>query len=461
MNKLNKFLILTLFTAVVFSCESELSTSPFDQIDAESAFQNVTDLNSGALGAYGTISGSIIYEINSLMSDDLRRASTNTGQGMQLFNHNVVSSDNTAAAAWANAYFSIDRINRVLAASENIVPANTAETNLRNQIRGEMLALRAYQHFDLFRIFAGYGSDGLAVPYMTVSVISSPERLTKSEFFTKLLADISGAETILAPLNLPNSRMNIRAVEALRARVALYQQDWSTAIEYASRVIDEVSLTSREDNLSLWNDSAQGEVIFKLNRATANDGTISIFERSTNDDVFFYASNDLINQYDEDDDIRFTAFYDRISQERVKINKYNRRVGQKNVADVKMIRVSEMYLIRAEAYAQPGSQQNLAAAADDINAIRVERYENPQTATFGNSETALTAIRAERRLELAHEGHRFFDLKRAGLPVQRIPEDIDGATTSSSLPADNHQFVMPIPQDEIFANENMVQNPGY
>lgn len=461
MNNRLIFFIPLMVAFTFISCESELATSPFDSIDADAAYQTVADLDAGALGAYGGISGQNIYEINALMTDNLRRASSNTGQGMQLFNHNLVAGDNTAAFVWQNAYVTIDRINRVLRAIETVEPQSANETTLRNRIQGEMLALRAYQHFDLFRTFVNYdltGSD-LAVPYMLEPIIGDPARDTKDTFFNLLLSDIAQAETLLQGAGFySNKRINLHAVEGLRARVALYRQDWATAIEYASRVIDAVPLTPFSEYPGLWDDSVQGEVIFKLSRATPAAGTIELTERATNDDVFFFASNDLVNQYDVDNDIRFQTWFQVLSPERVRVMKYNQRPGQKNTADIKMMRVSEMYFIRAEAYAQTG---NLGAAATNLNAIRAVRYNNADDLSFGNNGEALTAIQSERRLELVYEGHRYFDLKRAGLGVQRIAEDIDGATTSDNLPANSHLFVFPIPQAEMFANENMIQNAGY
>jgi len=459
-----KQLMAAVFAFALIGCESELNLSPFDKIDAEAAYQNANDLNAGALGAYGTISGQNIYNINALMTDNLRRASSNTGQGMQLFNHNVVSGDGTALGAWQNAYVAIDRINRVIDASNNIEPATNAEADLLNRIRGEMLGLRAWQHFDMFRIFSSYGLNGsdLAVPYMLQSEIGKPARTTKDEFFNLLLSDIDQAISLLGPAGFhSNRRLNLHAVEGLRARVALYRQDWPAAIQYATRVIDALNLTPYDQYAGLWDDSNQGEVVFKLPRNTASDGVIELTERATNPDIFFFASNDLVNQFDTEGDIRFQTWFEILEPGRVRVMKYNQRPGQKNVADIKMLRVSEMYFIRAEAYAQPGSQQNLEAAASDINAIKEVRYQNPEMVGFSSSEQAFTEIRAEKRLEFVYEGHRYFDLKRAGLPIQRLPEDIDGATTSDNLPANSHMFVFPIPQAEIFANENMIQNPGY
>ncbi|MDZ7756617.1 RagB/SusD family nutrient uptake outer membrane protein [Rhodohalobacter sp.] len=473
---MKKLILLTIaafgFALLFTSCDDELATSPIDSIDANAAFQSVGDLVDGANGAYAAVSGANIYSINALMTDELRRASTNTGQGMQIFNHNIIPSDGTIGGAWANAYGAIDRANRVLAAAENIEAETAAEVELKDQVVGEMLALRAYQHFELYRIFVDYqeAGSGLAVPYMTESVIGQPARDTKADFFTQLLADISEAETLLTPLGyFSNLRLNIHAVQGLRARVALYQEDWPTAIDYATRVIDAVPLTPRSEYQNLWDDSLQGEVVFKLRRTGPSQ---ELTERSGNDDIFFYLSNELSQLYNETDDIRFLSWYDREAADQVRVFKYNQfsepfespNVSQKNQADIKMIRTSEMYLIRAEAYAQPGAQQDLGAAADDINDLRAERFTTTVPASYTNSQDAIDDIYRERRLELALEGHRFYDLRRAELPIDRIPADIDGATNTSTafVPADDRMIMhYPIPQAEIFANDNMVQNPGY
>lgn len=453
-------LIAVLGMAFLTACDDELATTPFDSIGADAAFQTVGDLEDGANGAYAAISGQNIYSINALMPDELRRASSNTGQGMQIFNHNIIPSDGTIEGAWANAYVAIDRLNRVLAAADNIEPESAEGIERKDQIVGEMLALRAYQHFELYRIFVDYnsGENDLAVPYMTESEISNPARTTKGEFFDLLLEDINESENLLSTFGFfSNLRLNLHAVEGLRARIALYQEDWQTAIDYSTRVIDAVELTEREDYPNIWDDSIQGEVIFKLRRTS---GTIDLTERSGNDDIFFYLSNELASLYDEADDVRFQTWFDREAADRVRVYKYNQREGQKNVADIKMIRVSEMYLIRAEAYAQT---QDLTASASDINELRSVRYTSPPSASYGSLQDAIDDIYMERRLELALEGHRFFDLRRADLPIEREPSDIDGATNTSTafVSPDSPIMVYPIPQSEMFANENMVQNPGY
>jgi len=475
MNRYFKYIAILLIAVVHTACESYLDTTPSDLIDASQAFRTVGNLESGALGVYATYAGAggamVHTEINALVSDELRRAATNTGQGMQLFNHNIVSGDNTALAAWTSAYYTIDRANRVLAGVE-LVQANTAaEEQRKNRVQGEMLGIRAWAHFDLFRAFSDYSSTGVAVPYMTQSQISSPSRPDKAAFFTQLITDIDAAITLLQPFGYTpgtadNQKMNYRALQALKARVALYRQDWPTAIQYASAIIDNVNLTPLASYAGIWSDADNTEVLLKFIRVNAAAGQVDIFERGTNPDVFFWASNQLVDQFDKANDVRYGVFFLEENATTYRVMKYNQRLAEaKNLSDVKLIRVSEMYLIRAEAYARSAAP-NLAGAQADITALRAQRYNNPPATSFASADAAMTVIRAERRLELALEGHRYYDAKRYGLTLSRLPADIDGATAEVTATLDpssdrGYLFVLPIPQTEIFANPNMNQNQGY
>ncbi|MCH8495286.1 MAG: RagB/SusD family nutrient uptake outer membrane protein [Balneolales bacterium] len=475
MNRILKYVAIALIAVVYTACESALDTTPSDLIDASQAFRSVADLEAGAQGVYGTYAGvngaEVIYAINALMSEELRRAESNTGQGMQLFNHNLITSDNTALAAWTSAYYTIDRANRVLAAIDAVETNTAAEEARKNRVRGELLGMRAWVHFDLYRTYSNYAADALAVPYMVQSQISSPERPSAADFFQLLNADIDQAVGLLQPAGFnvgsdDNNRINFRALQGLRARIALYREDWPAAIENATEVINNVPLTSLADYADIWSDDEETEVLFKLIRVAATAGQIEIFERATNPDVFFWASNQLANLYDVGNDVRFDSFLnDEPEANTFRVTKYNQRLSEaKNLADIKVMRVSEMYLIRAEAYVRSATP-NLGNAAADITALRAQRYNNPPATTFSSANDAMQDIRLERRLELAFEGHRYYDLKRYGLPIVRQPLDVDGATASDGIdPSDaskSHMFVFPIPQTELFANPNIQPNPGY
>lgn len=126
------------------------------------------------------------------------------------------------------------------------------------------------------------------------------------------------------------------------------------------------------------------------------------------------------------------------------------------------MRTSEILISRAEAYARLNKNTE---ALVDLNTLRQSRYSNFVVGIETGADL-LTAILFERRLELAFEGHRFFDLKRLGLGVTRssFGDKSDGTginNVTKTLPAGDIHFQLPLPQSEINANPNIVQNPGY
>lgn len=466
MKKIFSYLIMATLVVGFTACEDELEITPFDSIDATKAFQNITDIQNGANGVYGSMSIINVLSFNSLIADEVRRADTNTGQGMQLFDHNIIAGDGTVTGAWNNWYLTIDRANRVLAAIDDLFDGfDAADQATATQIRAEMLAIRAFIHFELYRSFVDLDdASGLAIPYMTVSEISEPARPTRDEFHTSLLADITAAEGVLTAAGAGSDRfrMNLTALQLLRARVALYLKDYDTAITYATNVLNAVPITT--DSLTydqIWSDQADGEVLFKLQRLTVADGTIGIYERSTNQDVFFHPGDDLLNQFDTATDIRYASWIDdsttNANAPGVYVGKYNKIAGSKNLATHKMLRSSEALLIRSEANFLKASP-DVAAATADIEALRLARIVG-YTVTGGN--LTIADLKAEKRKEFAFEGHRYYDLKRWGDPIVRTAIDTNQNIFSSGFAADDYRFVLPIPQSEVQANGNMVQNPGY
>jgi hypothetical protein len=119
-----------------------------------------------------------------------------------------------------------------------------------------------------------------------------------------------------------------------------------------------------------------------------------------------------------------------------------------------------MMLIRAEARAEQNKISGANSAESDLNALRAARITGYTPVTLANKDQAITEILQERFKELAFEGHRFFDLKRRGLPITRLAADAPNAP-AQQLQAGNFRFVLPIPQPEILANTLMEQNPGY
>jgi hypothetical protein len=131
-----------------------------------------------------------------------------------------------------------------------------------------------------------------------------------------------------------------------------------------------------------------------------------------------------------------------------------------NLTNAKVFRTGEMVLIRAEARAELGRHTGANSAESDINLLRTNRLANYTNTVYTSKQQAIDDIIQERFKELAYEGHRFFDLKRRGLPVTRLA--VDAPTTAAMvLPANDYRFVFPIPLAEMTSNPAMEQNPGY
>ena len=253
---------------------------------------------------------------------------------------------------------------------------------------------------------------------------------------------------------------------AIRARMALYLEDFTSAQSFAQQLIDAYPLATTPQYEAMYNDADNTEVIFKARRVAGDAaiGGIWVFTGSGN--PFLEMSNSL---YDElfaisANDVRFGVnFWAERSDPDNNSHLVGKYTGAGFVNDHKVFRVSEMYLIKAEAQARTG---NLPGAADTLKELRDARLFDGFTsslASFANVNEALTAILAERRIELAFEGHRYLDIRRLrnvlNIGINRDP--IDCPTGQCDLAPGDFRFNLPIPLAELNANANMVQNPGY
>jgi starch-binding outer membrane protein, SusD/RagB family len=168
-------------------------------------------------------------------------------------------------------------------------------------------------------------------------------------------------------------------------------------------------------------------------------------------------------------DIRFTAYFKdepllsaggRPSHLVAKYAGTGYGTSGENIADFKAFRTGEMYLIRAEARAELGTFTGANSAESDMNALRTARIAGYTPVTYTSKQQAIDDVILERFKELAYEGHRFWDLKRRGLPVSRLASDAP-SPNAVTLPAGNFRFTLPIPQTELQANPLIQQNTGY
>jgi hypothetical protein len=479
MNKMRKnklvigsFLMLSLFA----SCSKVIDVKETDFIGGDVALKTVANVESGIIGAYATMNVEMGILLNSVFADEVRVAefyNAATVHEWQYGSTDISIRDNFTA--FPMYYRTIDRVNRVLAALPNAKAANATEEALKSRIRGEALFLRAFCHFGLYQFYSNT-SDGsaLALAYMETPDLLPQARITVAPYMAKLNADLVAAKALVPATNADIARASRQAVTGLQARVALYMKDYANAATFATEYITALPLASRTNFPLIWKDANNSEVAFKLTRTTTAGGRIGALYRGTSANattigtITWRPSQALLNSYDQVNDIRYSSYFFEEpllkanaarSIAAIMINKYAGTAyatPTELIADGKVFRTAEMYLIRAEARAETN---DLTGAAADLNTLRAARINGYTNASFSSKGDLITAIMNERFKELAYEGHRFFDAKRRNLPIIRLA--VDAQNNKTTLESGNFRFLLPIPNSEIQANPLMVQNPGY
>jgi hypothetical protein len=476
------------------SCGDDfLEVTPSDQYPAESLFTSIEDAQRVLTGAYDWFTNAwyahytnqYIFFMPDVMGDDAMVTSTsNYGRFVAAYQYSITPSSTYSVDPWIGCYSMIDNCNAILNNIESL-----PESKERDRVEGEALALRTYAYHYLIRTYAKAYCQGESNPgvilRLTTPVEGLPEdlpRTTVGECYKQMTADIERACTLLAG-NSASSKCYIteQSAHGIAARIYLDMNDYSKGVSHANSALSGVKLMGTDE--------------YKYNFCENNSETLWYFTCTSTDKQSFlslpafwwfcddngtyiksgYSSlgvtKNLINLFD-DADVRKTLFvkvngeyYNRngaymttkICHRRNNDSDGTANSGTVNFAegDFNMLRGSEMYLIIAELAADNNKESEARTA---LNAVRKARGLEDYT---GND--LVNEIQNERRRELFAEGHRFFDLKRRNLPMDRsqVAENWSGI---SVLPAGDNLLTLPIPQDEIDANDLVTekdQNPGY
>jgi hypothetical protein len=387
------------------------------------------------------------------------------------YNYNATPEDEITPVGriWRDAYEALANVNNILEYHPDLVNEFPQDVDELAAIKAETLFMRALIHFDLVRVYAqpyNFTSDashlGIPVLLRTPAPDDNEPRSTVEETYFQIEEDLQEAlelfeiTTFEAQNNYRASRL---AVLSLLARVSLYKENWSDAVDYATQVINEKSLSQGQDYLDMFNTvRANDETIFRLS-GKLKSSAVGQFYNTTNPTGF--ADSKLVSLLDsepeglrlqllkreEGDPTAFTLKY------------YKPGVDVGDVQhDMLVFRVSEMYLIRAEANA---SLNNLEAAKEDIKTLqaRAQQKTVEEIDILESTTPSLLALIAnERAKELCFEGHRLFDLTRTKQDMVRSSDTNAGVST---VTYPDYRFALPIPQTELNANTNIIQNPGY
>ncbi|MEN0055278.1 MAG: RagB/SusD family nutrient uptake outer membrane protein [Mucilaginibacter sp.] len=373
---------------------------------------------------------------------------------------------------WVEIYKEVMLCNTAI---EGINASSKITASVKKQLIGELKFLRGFAYFYAVNL---YGTPPLILT-TDYKISNTASGSTSSAIYAQIVQDFTDAQNSLADGIYVDAsgttvtdriRPNKQAASAMLARVYLYMQDWKNAEAQASAVISSGNYTL-VSNLNQAFLKASRETIWALQPvSTVNtntyDGPALVVTALYKSSAQFAITSTLQSAFEPGDN-RATNWVGTFTTASAPVttfyyaNKYKSNLLNNPVVTEYpvVLRLAEQYLIRAEARA---NQNNISGAVSDLNAIRARARQTPTSlpdyASTINKDDCLSDVMHERQVELFSEwGHRWFDLKRTGKldAVMNVTAPVKGTTWSS------YKQLMPIPSNDIIANPNLKQTPGY
>lgn len=471
MKKLIYIIIFISLGLSFISCEDFLDRDPKDKISNDNLLKDIEGIKIAMAGCYNSIVSSYYYRNDMILLSELRGGNAKITSSLtngsvssytDFYGFNLFADDSRVENIYSTLYKTLNQANNIIHAIPNSSDGTLEELD---QILGEMYAIRALCHFDLLRLFAQPFSytqngqhSGVVIVTKTPDVFDKPSRSNVYDSYQQIIKDLTNAIELTSEENKLGSTKKFwigpSTAKALLARVYLYMEDWNNAITIATDVIEDPKYDLVDGNqlATEWLDNSTSEEdIWVLDNSVDQAESISKYLGipDVSDEMYCGVAKDLYDLYDPAD-LRLNLFVELYGD--TTSVKYH-TVGIIE-SDIVMIRLAEMYLIRAEAYAKT-NQPTLARS--DLQVIRSRANSSIGFPNYSGQDL-INEIMLERRRELAYEGHIFFDLKRTASNIRR--NDCT-ATLNHDLDYPHYQFVYPIPLSEIEANDNTEQNDGY
>jgi tetratricopeptide (TPR) repeat protein len=454
--KTNKLIIFTIFAALFASCDSQLEIDPRQREDASIALsteKGISDILTGTYAILATgdvyggriqVSADLLAQTGVTTTTDLRWRGT-FAEFRQMYTKTLISNNGLVQAIWARNYEAINATNIVIEKIGLVEDPEKAKIMV-----AEAKFIQSLAYFDLVRFFAKtydatITNSQLGVVIRTKAIYDfntdlSAERSSVEDVYKLVIDGLNQAYTDLPADN--GFYANKYAAKALLARVYLQQQNYAAALSAADEVIQlsgaDLSPTYKD---AFNHDVNQIEDIFAI-QITKQTGDNQLVNHYGSEDVGGRGGdveirNTYLNRFTDPNDERRNFNYINSDNGRRLTNKYISEFG-----NLSIIRLAEMYLIRAECNSRLNSTTG-ATPLDDINLLRTRAK-----ATNFDSVT-LTEILKERVLELAMEGFAIHDIKRTK------------GTIGGTYAWNSDLLVFPIPLREMDYNKKITQNPGY
>jgi starch-binding outer membrane protein, SusD/RagB family len=468
------------------SCKKEfLDVKPTNAGDAETAIQTAADAKVMINGLMSKMTSSDYYGRNFILYGDVKGGDltiSSQGRGLDaLYTFNHSKSSNNYSGFWNQIYHCLLQANNIITNIDRLKAAGTTENF--DSYKGQALTGRALMLFDLVRLYGKpYTQDktSYGVPNITQPLEASaqPLRASVEENYTQILKDLKEAEPLLSK-SKSNGYLNYYGNKAIQARVYLTMAKYTEALSAAQEIIasNVYKLYSNTEWVPSWKTQFGSESIFELgifpSESDLGSSSLGFYLRrkqhGSNQALgWFMASDYFLNRLKQDaNDVRWGVMSaDESSTTRLGASyKHSGSItlegdgkGSSTAVNIKVIRVSEIYLIAAEA----AYYSDKTLAANYLNQIRKR---SPTLAAATATTITLDMIMEERSKELFTEGQRFFDMLRLNQQIT-FNDDFGSITVPSRPKTIDRTFqkvILPIPQDEINANPGLEaqQNTGY
>lgn len=316
--------------------------------------------------------------------------------------------ENTSMYSWeyTNTYKTINGMNVILWGVEDALGTNTE----KELVRAKALVIRAYNYLILVNLFGepyNYNKEAPGIVLKSKIINEAAMvRSTVSEVYEQIVEDLETASAIFAkyPKTRGDYMPNTTATDIILSRVYLYMEEWDKAIIAADRAI------ASSEGLTNYTALPEGRYYM-----TSYDNIeVEWLFASTRMDQLFIPSESLMALFDEHDRRQDFLVHDGSDGWMISgiIKKDSEKLGGPNV----MIRTAEAFLNRAEAKVL-AEASDTEGALKDLNELRRHRILGYQDVSITDPTLLLEEIRNERRLELCFEGHRWYDLRRYGMPA--------------------------------------------
>ncbi len=468
------FIIVSIFTFTACS-EDFIDLAPISDQSTANFYKNQTDLEQAVVAAYDALQDGAQYGVNGfdhfmeIIADNTFNDNTtqNGGQFANFDNFNLVSNNTVLNSTWNSCYRGIQRCNIVLNRIDNIEMPDS----LKAIRKGEVKFIRALTYFNLVRIWGD-------VP-LVLNEVENPfeafdhTRNKTDELYAQIIKDLEEAITAL-PLSFktPNvGRATKGAAQALLGKVYLTRKQYPQAVTVLEQVIlaGTYKLLPNFSDIFSSKNKNNAESIFEVQFKSGTNGEgISTTPPTNKSDVNNRPSNNIIKLFRENLDARFEASVALPTDAPAYSKKRLDDIGSDATFGFNMmvLRYADVLLMAAEALNE--ISYNNGKAFDYLNQVRNRAKATPYTATnIADQASFRQAIDKERRLELAFENHRWFDLLRTGKALEVMNAANAGGTSPNAASAlaftmKPHQVIFPLPQTQIDASAGkLTQNQGY